>query len=89
MPGTNLASSVVNFDAFVGITGQNTDRFASQIQRMLEGSLEPQELDPDDVRNWSLSPEQLAAQIVAVIDMPWGVDVSDITVRATGEDYVL
>ena len=89
VPGTNLASGVVNFEAFVGITGQNTERYASQIQRMLQGSMEPRELDPDDVGYWTLSPDDLAAQIVAVIDMPWGVDVSDITVRATGEDYVL
>jgi hypothetical protein len=24
-----------------------------------------------------------------VIDTPWGLNISDITVRATGEDYVL
>ncbi len=29
VPGTNLASGIVNFDAFVGITGQNTDRYGS------------------------------------------------------------
>jgi hypothetical protein len=26
---------------------------------------------------------------VHVIDQPWGVSISDITVRASGEDYLL
>jgi hypothetical protein len=35
-----------------------------------------------------LSPEDLTAQIIAVMNTPWGVNISDITVRATGEDYI-
>jgi NADP-dependent 3-hydroxy acid dehydrogenase YdfG len=89
VPGTNLASGIVNFEAFVGITGQNTEHYATQITRMIGGELDERELDVDDVAYWTLSPVDLAAQIVAVIDTPWGVDISDITVRATGEDYVL
>ena len=33
--------------------------------------------------------ERLTGVPVAVINTPWGLDISDITVRATGEDYVL
>lgn len=89
VPGTNLASGVVNFDAFVGITGQNSDRFGEQVGRWVGGTLPAAAADLDDVAYWTLTPEDLAAQIVAVIDTPWGLDISDITVRATGEDYVL
>jgi NADP-dependent 3-hydroxy acid dehydrogenase YdfG len=89
VPGTNLASGIVNFDAFVGITGQNTDRYGAHVGQWLDGSLPPAAQDIDDVAYWTLSPEDLAGQIVAVIDTPWGFDISDITVRATGEDYVL
>jgi NADP-dependent 3-hydroxy acid dehydrogenase YdfG len=89
VPGTNLPSGVVNFDAFVGITGQNSERFGQQVQRWVEGTLPDGGADLDDVAYWTLSPEDLAGQIVAVIDTPWGLDISDITVRATGEDYVI
>ena len=60
-----------------------------QLGRRLGGTLPPSATDPDDVTYWTLAPEQLAEQIVAVINTPWGVTISDITVRATGEDYVI
>ena len=88
VPGTNLGAGVVNFDAFVGITGQNTGRFGERVGQWLEQKLPDAAQDIDDVAYWTLTPEDLAAQIVAVIDTPWGLDISDITVRATGEDYV-
>jgi NADP-dependent 3-hydroxy acid dehydrogenase YdfG len=88
VPGTNLASGIVNFGAFVGITGQNTERYSEMVGEWLGGTLSPEAADLDNVAYWTLSPEDLAGQIVAVIDTPWGLDISDITVRATGEDYV-
>ena len=53
------------------------------------GGLHPEETDVDDVRYWAITPEDLVRQIVYAIDQPWGVTISDITVRATGEDYIL
>ena len=44
--------------------------------------------DVDSPGYWLITPEDLAAQIVGVINTPWGLDISDITVRATGEDFV-
>jgi NADP-dependent 3-hydroxy acid dehydrogenase YdfG len=87
--GTNLAAGVINPEAVVGITGQHTERFGERIQQWMTGSLPPEAQEADHVGYWCISPEELAAQIVAVIDTPWGVNISDITVRATGEDYVL
>ena len=89
VPATGLGGSVVNYEATVGITGQNTQRFGDQIGHWLGGTLPPSATDLDDVAYWTLAPEQLAEQIVAVIDTPWGLTISDITVRATGENYVL
>ena len=34
------------------------------------------------------APEELAAQVVYVIDQPWGISISDITVRASGDLYL-
>ena len=54
------------------------------------GGTLPEELaDVDRVTYWTISPEQLAEQVVYVIDQPWGVSISDITVRASGEEYIL
>lgn len=88
VPGTNLGSGVVNPMAIVGIAGHNVVQFGERLQTWMSGGLPTEQSDPDDVRYWTLSPEDLAAQIISVIDMPWGVTIGDITVRATGEDYI-
>ena len=31
----------------------------------------------------------VAEQVVHAIDQPWGVTIGDVTIRATGEDFVL
>lgn len=88
--GTGLASGVVNQGAIVGLTGQHTERFGERVQRLVSGAgLRAEETDVDDVRYWAITPEDLVRQIVYAIDQPWGVTINDITVRATGEDYVL
>ena len=86
--GTGLSAGVVNQGAIVGLTGQNTERFGDRVQRLVSGALRPEETDVDDVRYWAITPEDLVRQIVYAIDQPWGVTINDITVRATGEDYV-
>lgn len=88
--GTGLGSTVVNQEAIVGILGQNAARFGERIQRMMsEGGLQPAEHDAADIGYWAITPEDLVRQIVYAIDQPWGVTISDITVRASGEDYVI
>lgn len=87
--GTGLGGGVVNPAAIVGLTGQNTARYGERVQRLRSGEgLRPEETDADDVRYWAITPEDLVRQIVYAIDQPWGVVINDITVRATGEDYV-
>ncbi|GAA1827500.1 SDR family oxidoreductase [Pseudonocardia ailaonensis] len=88
--GTGLGAGVVNPRAVVGILGQNLERWGGRIQRLTTGgALPPEETDPDDIRYWAITPEDLVRQIVFVIDQPWGVTINDITVRASGEDFVL
>ena len=87
--GTGLAAGIVNPEALVGLTGQHTQRFGERVQRLGTSGLQPEETDVDDVRYWAITPEDLVRQIVYAIDQPWGVTIGDITVRATGEDYIL
>lgn len=88
VPGTGLGSGVIDPMATVGIVGQNVERFGESMLAYLGGALPERQADPDDVAYWTISPEELAEQIVHVVNTPWGVDISDITVRATGEDYI-
>ena len=87
--GTGLGGGIVNPQALVGLTGQHTERFGERVQRLGSGGLRPEETDVDDVRYWAITPDDLVRQIVYAIDQPWGVTIGDITVRATGEDYIL
>lgn len=83
VPGTNLADGIIDFNAVVPLGGHNAERMTTRF-----AGIPPEESDPDDVRYWAISPEELALQIVYAIDQPAGIAISDITVRATGEDYV-
>jgi NADP-dependent 3-hydroxy acid dehydrogenase YdfG len=87
--GTGLGQGVVNPRAFVGITAQHTERFEDRVQRLQGRGLRAEETDADDPNYWAITPDDVVSQIVYAIDQPWGVNIGDITVRATGEDYVL
>ena len=91
VPGTGLGASIVNGEAMVGLVGQNMELFRQRAAVVFgEGSPEAKAefTDPDKIGYWAISPDELAAQIVYVIDQPWGVSISDITVRASGEQYL-
>ncbi len=83
VPGTGLAAGIIDMEAVTPLAGHNAARMVGRF-----GNLEPAQEDADDTRYWAITPEELAAQVVYAIDQPAGVAIADITVRATGEDYV-
>jgi len=87
--GTGLGGGVINPDAIVGAVAHQIDRFRDRIGRAMASDLTPAEMDDDDTRYWAITPDDLVAQIVYAIDQPWGITINDITIRATGEDYVI
>ncbi len=89
VPATNLAGGVINPAAVVGILGHNAERYLGKLEAMAAGQLPPEELDPDNVAYAVLDPSWLAEQILHAIDQPWGVSIGEITVRASGDGYVL
>lgn len=89
VPATGLASAVVNPEAVVGILGQNTAAYGQQMAAFATGDLPAELADSDSVEYFSLAPEHLAEQIIYAIDQPWGVSIGDITVRASGDGYIL
>jgi len=86
--GTNLAGGVVNEMAIMELAGQHGAAFAENLGNYFSGAMRPEQTDPDSPAYWVITPAELADAVVAVIDQPWGVCVSDVTVRATGENYV-
>jgi NADP-dependent 3-hydroxy acid dehydrogenase YdfG len=87
--GTNLAGGVVNEAAIIGITGQKGAQFFENGANALTGALRPEQTDVDSVQYWLITPDDLANAVVHVIDQPWGISISDVTVRASGENYVI
>ena len=43
--------------------------------------------DVDDIGYWAITPQDLVDQVLYAIDQPWGVSISDVTVRASGEEF--
>ena len=83
VPGTGLGAGVLDMNAVMPIAGHNAAQMSGRF-----GNLDDEQRDPESVRYWAISPEELVAQVVHAIDQPAGITISDITVRATGEDYV-
>jgi NADP-dependent 3-hydroxy acid dehydrogenase YdfG len=86
--GTNLAGGIVNQSAIMELAGQHGPAFAENLRNLMSGSLRPEQTDVDSVQYWLITPDDLADAVVHVIDQPWGISVSDVTVRASGENYI-
>jgi len=73
--GTNLA-------------GHKGAQLFENVGNLQNGALRPEQMDVDSVEYWLITPDDLANAVVHVIDQPWGINISDVTVRASGENYV-
>ena len=89
VPGTGLGLGVVNPQAIVGILGQHMPTYGQMMQAHAAGELPAEHTDSEHIEYYALEPEHLAEQIVYAINQPWGVSIGDITVRASGDGYIL
>lgn len=89
VPGTGLGSGVVNQEAVTGIVGQNAPEFFGFLQKMMSGEAEPELLNPQSAGYAMLDPHFIADQVIHVINQPLGVSIGDITIRASGDHYVI
>lgn len=89
VPATGLGAGMINPEAIKGIFGDGYGDFMEKAGRVF-GAEPPEALvDPDRVEYFALQPSQLVDQILHAIDQPWGVSISDVTVRASGDPYLL
>ena len=86
--GTNLASGIVNENAIMGLAGQKGQEFAENLGNLMTGSMRPEQADVNSIQYWMINPDDLTDAVIGVIDQPWGISISDITVRASGENYI-
>lgn len=89
VPGTELSGGVVNPAGVVGIVGQNAPAFLETLNSYREGALSESQLDPENMDYPVLDPEHIADQIIHAINQPIGVSIGDITIRASGDHYIL
>ncbi len=89
VPATNLGKGIVNPAAIVGILGQNAPAYLQQMGAHQAGELPDEQLDVTNIEYYALEPQYLADQIIYAINQPLGVAISDLTVRASGDGYIL
>ncbi|NQY57250.1 MAG: SDR family NAD(P)-dependent oxidoreductase [Ilumatobacteraceae bacterium] len=82
-------SSIYGNAPVVGILGQNAAEYGAAMIALSEGRLDDVDLDPESVGYPVLDPQHIVDGIFHAIDQPWGVSIGDITIRATGDRYVL
>ncbi|WP_193605110.1 SDR family oxidoreductase [Nocardioides dongkuii] len=89
VPGTGLAAGVLNPEAIDPVLGTNRAQFYDKMTRIF-GSDPPADLtSPDSIGYAAMSPALMAEQVLHTIDQPWGVSISDITIRASNDDYLM
>lgn len=89
VPGTGLGTGVINPAAVVGILGQNAAEYLATFEALAAGRLDEVDVDAESIGYAVLDPQHIADQILYAIDQPWGVSIGDITVRASGDRYIL
>ncbi len=89
VPMTGLSGTVINQAASVGITGQNTEAIVAQYAELMAEQAPPEMQDKNNIAYFGLDPDSLTDQVVYAINQPWGVSIAEVTVRASGEGFVL
>jgi NADP-dependent 3-hydroxy acid dehydrogenase YdfG len=89
VPVTGLSGTVINPAAGIGIVGQNMPEFGELMAGMADGTYPANRLDPANIDYASLAPEHIADAVIHAMDQPWGVSISEMTVRASGDHFIL
>lgn len=88
VPGTGLGSGIINGAGITGILGRNLEQYVELISSAMTDDLPASRTDADSIEYWAITPTQLAEAVIHAIDQPWGVSISDITVRASGDLFL-
>lgn len=89
VPTTGLSGTVINPAAGVGIVAHNMPDFMDMVGQMGAGTFPAERLSPDAMDYASLAPDHIADAVIHAINQPLGVSISEMTVRAAGDHFVL
>ncbi|MCC7042729.1 MAG: SDR family NAD(P)-dependent oxidoreductase [Acidobacteria bacterium] len=89
VPGTGLSGGVVNPAASIGIVGHHMPEFVQTRTAFREGRLDPSLLDPEQPGYVFLDAAYIVDAMMHAIDQPWGVSIGEVTVRATGDHFLI
>ena len=83
---TNLSSSVVDQMAMMPAVAGHLEILSNWVE---EAPLRPDFHDINSMTYNDPDPQVLADNIIYAINQPWGVSIGDLTVRASGESFVI
>ena len=83
---TNLSSSVVDQMAMMPAVAGPLEILSNWVE---EAPLRPDFHDINSMTYNDPDPQVLADNIISAINQPWGVSIGDLTVRASGESFVI
>ena len=89
VPATGLHQGVINAEAALGCVGNNAEEAVKRLQMVERGEAPTEWINSNSIQYTSLSPQQLVDQVLYAIDQPLGVSISDITVRASGDLFIM
>ena len=86
---TGLSATVIDPNASIGSLGVHMNDYVNRITSIFEGTGQDEWTDSENIEYLMLSPDLLADQIIYAINQPWGVSIGDITVRASGDMFLI
>ena len=86
---TNLASTLVNPAASIGIMGHFGPVEFQQMAEMGEDYMSSLNSDEDSILCRLIDPQHVADNIIYAINQPMGVSIGDISIRASDEQMIL
>lgn len=89
VPGTGIADNVINPHTHIGLLGSNVPLHDQIMGNILAGEVKPEWEDENNIAHFPLSADNLVDQVLYAINQPWGVSISEITVRASGDMFVI
>ena len=87
--GTNLNEGILNREAGMGIVGQHAEAVRAKLEEIMAGQAPAEFMDKENIAYFGLDPDTLTDQVVHAINQPWGISIAEITVRASGEAFIL
>ena len=86
---TGLVNGIVNPDASLGIVGHLGNSQRQLMEELFSGTIDESYTDPNKSQYINLDPSYVADQIINAMNLPQGVSVGNVTIRATGDKYIL